>query len=47
VFSAATAAPYAEAPGSTAELMASSIARRVRFVDVIEAMYARGVRTFI
>jgi polyketide-type polyunsaturated fatty acid synthase PfaA len=47
VFSNATATTYAEAPEGIADLMASSIARRVRFVDVIEAMYARGVRTFV
>jgi polyketide-type polyunsaturated fatty acid synthase PfaA len=47
VIANATAAPYPDAAAGIRELLAGSIARRVRFVDVIEAMYARGVRTFV
>ena len=47
VFAGATAEPYPAAPEAARDLLASSIARRVRFVDVVEAMYARGVRTFV
>ena len=47
VFAGATAEPYPAAPEAVRDLLASSIARRVRFVDVVEAMYARGVRTFV
>ncbi|MFH1462931.1 MAG: SDR family oxidoreductase [Pseudomonadota bacterium] len=47
VFANATAAPY---PGEAAEmraLLAGQIARPVRFVEMIEAMYASGARTFV
>src|ERR1019366_4328923 len=47
VFANATAEAYPAAPAAVRELLASSIAKRVRFVDVVEAMYARGVRTFV
>jgi acyl transferase domain-containing protein len=47
VFANATAEPYPSAPAAVRELLSSSIAKRVRFVDVVEAMYARGVRTFV
>ena len=47
VFSNATAEPYPETSEAIVGLLASSIAQRVRFVDVIEAMYKRGVRTFV
>ncbi len=47
VFSNATAEPYPATSEAIAGLLASSIAQRVRFVDVIEAMYRRGVRTFV
>ncbi len=47
VFADATAEVYPEAPAAIREQLASSIARRVRFVEVIEAMHARGVRTFV
>jgi polyketide-type polyunsaturated fatty acid synthase PfaA len=47
VLAGATAEAYPDAPEAIAELLASSIAKRVRFVDVIEGLYARGVRTFI
>jgi polyketide-type polyunsaturated fatty acid synthase PfaA len=47
VLANATAEPYAAEGGAIRELLSSSIAKRVRFVDVIEKMYARGVRTFV
>jgi polyketide-type polyunsaturated fatty acid synthase PfaA len=47
VIANATAEPYPEGAASVRELLSSSIARRVRFVEVIEAMYGRGVRTFV
>ncbi|HEX4448741.1 MAG TPA: beta-ketoacyl synthase N-terminal-like domain-containing protein, partial [Polyangiaceae bacterium] len=47
VFANATAASYPTAPDAVRERLSSSIAKRVRFVEVVEAMYARGVRTFI
>jgi polyketide-type polyunsaturated fatty acid synthase PfaA len=47
VFSNATAEPYPAGADAVRELLASSIAKRVRFVEVIEAMYRRGVRTFV
>ncbi|HLK35182.1 MAG TPA: beta-ketoacyl synthase N-terminal-like domain-containing protein [Polyangiaceae bacterium] len=47
VFANATAAPYPEKVEDIRELLATSIARRVRFVELIDAMYASGVRTFI
>jgi acyl transferase domain-containing protein/acyl carrier protein len=43
----ATAQPYPDEPEAIRELLASSIARRVRFLETIESMYARGVRTFV
>jgi acyl transferase domain-containing protein len=43
----ATAQPYPVEPGAIRELFASSIARRVRFLELIEFIYARGVRTFV
>jgi acyl transferase domain-containing protein len=43
----ATAQPYPDGPEAIRELLASSIARRVRFLETIESMYARGVRTFV
>ncbi len=43
----ATADSYPDDSAAVRALLSSSIARRVRFVDVIEAMYARGVRTFV
>ena len=39
--------PTPRRPQAVRDLLASSIAKRVRFVDVVEAMYARGVRTFV
>jgi polyketide-type polyunsaturated fatty acid synthase PfaA len=47
VFGNATAEPYPVEPEGIRDLLASSIAKRVRFVEVIEAMYGRGVRTFV
>jgi|HubBroStandDraft_1064217.scaffolds.fasta_scaffold05083_2 polyketide-type polyunsaturated fatty acid synthase PfaA len=47
VIANATADSYPDDPAAVRALLSSSIARRVRFVDVIEAMYARGVRTFV
>ncbi|MBI3270543.1 MAG: SDR family oxidoreductase [Planctomycetes bacterium] len=47
VYSNAEAAPYpADADGMRRRL-AEQIARPVRFVEQVEAMYARGVRTFV
>ncbi|MEU9416705.1 SDR family NAD(P)-dependent oxidoreductase [Streptomyces sp. NPDC048272] len=47
VWSNTTAAPYpADADGVRA-LLAGQMARPVRFVDEVEAMYAAGVRTFV
>ena len=47
VYGNASAEPYPSEPGAVREVLASSIAKRVRFVDVVEAMYGRGVRTFV
>ena len=47
MFANATAAPYPTEPGAIREQLASQLAQPVRFVDQIEAMYARGVRTFV
>jgi polyketide-type polyunsaturated fatty acid synthase PfaA len=47
VFGNASAEPYPSEPGAVREVLAASIAKRVRFVDVVEAMYGRGVRTFV
>ncbi len=47
VFGNASAAPYPSDPAAMREVLASSIAKRVRFVDVVLAMYGRGVRTFV
>jgi acyl transferase domain-containing protein len=47
VFANATADVYPGEPAAMRALLGSSIARRVRFVDMVDAMYARGVRTFV
>ncbi len=47
VFANATAEAYPAAPEAVRDLLSSSIAKRVRFVDVVEAMYRSGVRTFV
>jgi acyl carrier protein len=47
VFAGATAAPYPREPEAMRAVLAEQIARPVRFVEQIEAMYAAGVRTFV
>jgi polyketide-type polyunsaturated fatty acid synthase PfaA len=47
VFANASAAAYGSDPAAIRKQLAGSIAQRVRFVEMIEAMYARGVRTFV
>jgi polyketide-type polyunsaturated fatty acid synthase PfaA len=47
VFANATADVYPAEPAAMRAQLGSSIARRVRFVEMVEAMYARGVRTFV
>jgi acyl transferase domain-containing protein len=47
VMANATAQPYPDGPAAIREQLSSSIARRVRFLENVEAMYARGVRTFV
>ena len=47
VMANATAQPYPDSPDAIRELCASSIARRVRFLESVEAMYAQGIRTFV
>ncbi len=41
------AKPYSHDPAAVRAHLAHAIAEPVRFVDVVEAMYARGVRTFV
>ena len=47
VYHNADAAPYPDDPTRYGERLAQAIAKPVRFVDQIEAMYASGVRTFV
>jgi polyketide-type polyunsaturated fatty acid synthase PfaA len=47
VFANATADVYPAEPAAMRAQLGSSIAKRVRFVEMVEAMYARGVRTFV
>ncbi|MDP3275194.1 MAG: SDR family oxidoreductase [Deltaproteobacteria bacterium] len=47
VYGNAEAAPYPSDPSAIRERLAAQLALPVRFVDTIEAMYARGVRTFV
>ena len=47
VYQNATAASYAGGGESVRSGLAEQIAMPVRFVEIIEAMYARGVRTFV
>ncbi len=47
VYSNSTAAPHAEEPGSLRAALAAQIARPVRFVEMVEAMYEAGARTFV
>jgi acyl transferase domain-containing protein len=43
----ADADPYPASEGAIRERLGAQLALPVRFVDVVEAMYARGVRTFV
>jgi acyl transferase domain-containing protein/NADP-dependent 3-hydroxy acid dehydrogenase YdfG len=47
VYGSADAAVYPRDPRAVRERLAAQIARPVLFLDQVEAMYARGVRTFI
>jgi malonyl CoA-acyl carrier protein transacylase len=47
VFANTTAAPYPSEPEAMRDLLAHQMAKPVRFVEQIEAMYASGVRTFV
>jgi malonyl CoA-acyl carrier protein transacylase len=47
VYGNATAAVYPKQSTAVREQLAAQLAQPVRFVEQIEAMYARGVRTFI
>ncbi|MGC4120676.1 MAG: PfaD family polyunsaturated fatty acid/polyketide biosynthesis protein [Myxococcales bacterium] len=47
VFSNSEATPYPADAAKVRSLLASQLARPVRFVESIEAMYATGVRTFV
>ncbi|WP_308369177.1 MULTISPECIES: SDR family NAD(P)-dependent oxidoreductase [unclassified Streptomyces] len=47
VWSNTTAQPYPAGADAVRELLASQLARPVRFVEQVEAMYAAGVRTFV
>ena len=47
VYSDADATVYPHDPRAVRERLAAQIAQPVRFVDLVEAMYARGLRTFI
>jgi polyketide-type polyunsaturated fatty acid synthase PfaA len=47
VYSNSLAAPYPGEPAAIRETLAQSLARRVRFAEQIEAMWASGARTFV
>ncbi|MFN2494667.1 MAG: SDR family oxidoreductase [Pseudonocardiaceae bacterium] len=47
VWSNTTAAPYPTEPGAVRETLANHVAKPVRFVEQVEAMYAAGVRVFV
>jgi malonyl CoA-acyl carrier protein transacylase len=47
VFANATAAPYGSDVAGIRAQLGEQIANSVRFVECVEAMYARGVRTFV
>ncbi|MFD9295884.1 SDR family NAD(P)-dependent oxidoreductase [Streptomyces goshikiensis] len=47
VWSNTTAEPYPAGAGAVRETLAGQLARPVRFVEQVEAMYAAGVRTFV
>ena len=47
VFANTSAAPYPSEPEAMRDLLAHQLAKPVRFVEQIEAMYESGVRTFV
>ena len=47
VFANSLAAPYPDAPEEMRQILAEQLAKPVRFVEQIRAMYDRGVRTFV
>jgi acyl transferase domain-containing protein/NADP-dependent 3-hydroxy acid dehydrogenase YdfG len=47
VYADATAVPYPSEPGAVRTALGAQLAQPVRFVEIIEAMYAAGVRTFV
>ena len=47
VYANETAAPYAASADAVREGLARQIAHPVRFADIVEALYADGVRTFV
>jgi Polyketide synthase modules and related proteins len=47
VFANTSAAPYPSEPEAIRDLLAHQLAKPVRFVEQIEAMYEAGVRTFV
>jgi acyl transferase domain-containing protein len=47
VFANTTAAPYPSDPEAMRDLLAHQLAKPVRFVEQIEAIYESGVRTFV
>jgi len=47
VFANTTAAPYPSEPEAMRDLLANQLAKPVRFVEQIEAMYESGVRIFV
>lgn len=47
VYSNAHATPYPTEPDAARAILAAQIAQPVRFVEMIEAMYAAGTRTFV
>ncbi len=47
VYSNSTAAPHAGEPGALRAALAAQIASPVRFVEMVEAMYEAGARTFV
>ncbi|HRY42544.1 MAG TPA: SDR family oxidoreductase [Thermoanaerobaculia bacterium] len=47
VYSNALAAPHEDAPEALRAALAGQVASEVRFVEMVEAMYAAGARTFL
>jgi acyl transferase domain-containing protein/acyl carrier protein len=47
VYANSTAAPYPADPGEQRKLLAGQVAEPVRFVELVEAMFDRGIRTFV